>query len=113
MDVLDRAANFLLIPCACGVRLKIPPALKVSTLKCPRCGRSHEQSRAESAGESGQAAGPGGKSGEDDMIYRRTTSDWESFKCVCDHPIQISPAVKGPSVECRKCKRTVRILPPA
>ena len=32
LDLIDRLAGFLLIPCACGVRIKVPPGLKRDSL---------------------------------------------------------------------------------
>lgn len=40
-QLLDRVINYAVIPCACGVRLKVPPGFKRDTLTCPRCGREH------------------------------------------------------------------------
>ena len=48
-DLLDRIANLILIPCLCGVRIKVPPNLKRDTVACPRCGRAHAVPRVESA----------------------------------------------------------------
>jgi len=40
-ELLDRVINYAIVPCACGVRLKVPPGSKRDTLACPRCGREH------------------------------------------------------------------------
>jgi heat shock protein HtpX len=42
LDVVDRAANYLIFGCPCGVRLKLPPDLSRDEIKCPRCGRMNE-----------------------------------------------------------------------
>jgi heat shock protein HtpX len=41
-DVLDRLAEFLLITCACGVRIKLPPDFAAAQVNCTRCGREHQ-----------------------------------------------------------------------
>ena len=44
-EVLDHFAmanQFTIIPCACGMRLKLPPDYPQPTMKCPRCGRVHD-----------------------------------------------------------------------
>ncbi|MBK8267045.1 MAG: M48 family metallopeptidase [Planctomycetes bacterium] len=40
LDVIDRAAQYLFIPCACGVRLKMPPGMSRTELKCPNVARA-------------------------------------------------------------------------
>lgn len=45
-DLFDRLAHFLFIPCACGVRIKIPPDFKRRKIPCPHCGRKHDLSEA-------------------------------------------------------------------
>ena len=102
IDVLDRAANFLMVPCACGLRLKIPPGLHTVRLKCPRCGRLHELPRAQAA----QSAAPAPQ-----LTYRRRTTGWESFRCACHHTLQISPNFNAASMTCPKCDRRIVIVP--
>jgi heat shock protein HtpX len=55
-DVLNRFADFLIFACPCGVRIKIPPDFKRDRLTCPRCGRTHDVSKAIAAAT---APGPG------------------------------------------------------
>jgi len=40
-DLVAGLANFLLIPCDCGVRIKVPPKFTRPSVSCPRCGREH------------------------------------------------------------------------
>jgi heat shock protein HtpX len=40
--LLDQIGGFLLISCACGLKIKIPPELGRVSLQCPRCGRAHD-----------------------------------------------------------------------
>ncbi len=38
-DLMWHLNNYKIITCACGTKLKIPPKLKGSNVKCPHCGR--------------------------------------------------------------------------
>jgi len=44
-DVMWRANKYRTIDCDCGARLRVPPGMKRSELRCPRCGTSHKLSR--------------------------------------------------------------------
>jgi len=103
-DLLDRMVDFLLIPCACGVRIKVPPELDRPSIRCPRCGREHEVGRAEKKQEA--SAGAGGEV----LRYKRRGQGWESFRCACGRPMQISPALQVTSMRCRACKRRIEIV---
>jgi len=43
-DVLWRISGYTTIVCACGTKLKIPPALANKKITCPHCGKIHEVS---------------------------------------------------------------------
>jgi heat shock protein HtpX len=45
-DILLRANQFRFISCACGLRLKLPPEFAGPTVKCPRCGATHNATSA-------------------------------------------------------------------
>ncbi len=45
-DLLGRIEGFLLISCACGVGIKVPPEWKREKVPCPRCGREYDVSQA-------------------------------------------------------------------
>lgn len=51
-DVLHQVNRFLVLPCACGLKIKLPPDFKDSSLTCPRCGTKHEVPVAELAAAS-------------------------------------------------------------
>jgi len=40
-DLRWRKNNYRTINCECGTKLKVPPNIKKSTIKCPHCGRTH------------------------------------------------------------------------
>ncbi|HCO94033.1 MAG TPA: peptidase M28 [Phycisphaerales bacterium] len=39
-DIMRRVNQFIFLTCACGLKLKIPPNYKSSTVTCPRCNKS-------------------------------------------------------------------------
>ena len=38
VDLLHLSNGFLFVPCACGVKIKVPPSFAGATVRCPRCG---------------------------------------------------------------------------
>lgn len=40
-DIMRKVSGFTVIPCSCGMRLKLPPNFKSRTVQCPRCKRTH------------------------------------------------------------------------
>ncbi|MFC2063271.1 M48 family metalloprotease [Chloroflexota bacterium] len=40
-DVLWRLNNYKTVSCDCGAKLRVPPSLKGTKVKCPHCGRLH------------------------------------------------------------------------
>jgi heat shock protein HtpX len=109
VDLIDRLGGFLLMPCACGVRIKIPPDFKRNSLSCPRCGVKHQVPEAEAGGRSADQR----KQQSEPMRYQRKHAGWESFKCTCGRGIQLSPSFSAPRLECPECKRSITIEPPA
>ncbi|MBN1643506.1 MAG: M48 family metallopeptidase [Dehalococcoidales bacterium] len=41
-DLMYRMDDYRIIDCECGARLKVPPSMEGSVIKCPRCGSPHE-----------------------------------------------------------------------
>jgi heat shock protein HtpX len=104
VDLIDRLAGFLLIPCVCGLRIKVPPDCKRDGLACPRCGRMHLIPVATAAaGKPGAARPP--------TRYQRKGTGWETFRCSCGRTMQISPSFDSRSLHCRNCNRRVEIIP--
>ena len=42
-DIMMAVNQYSFIPCSCGVRLKVPPEYKKTTVRCPKCGTVHER----------------------------------------------------------------------
>jgi len=99
-DMLDRFAGLLLIPCACGVRIKVPSGARHERVSCPRCGTGHEVPRAHGETEAAPQV----------LTHRRQGKDWESFECACGKPHQLSPAFRAGRVSCKKCGRTIEVV---
>ena len=94
-DLLTGLAGFLFIACPCGVQLKVPPEFKRPTLPCPRCGRDHDVPKAET---SDSTPAPG-KPPRDALRFTRKGTGWESFRCTCGHPVQLSPSFSAALIE--------------
>jgi len=119
-DLVDRMAEYLVLACACGVRIKVPSDSKRETVKCPRCGREHAIPAAELATVAAAAAAALGKDAPvgqksptsplPPMRYRRKGEAWESFRCRCGHPVQLSPSLSASFVSCPKCRQQIEIL---
>ena len=121
-DLLNRMMEFLVIACACGVRIKVPSEYGGKSIKCTRCGREHGVPAAEVAavataaglGVAAAAAAAGTKdatAAADSLRYARKGDGWESFKCACGKVQQLSPSFKARSVRCRACRRKIEIAP--
>ncbi|MBM4032781.1 MAG: M48 family metallopeptidase [Planctomycetes bacterium] len=54
LDTFRRLGGFLFIPCACGVKLKVPPGYARPQVRCPRCGVQHSLAEGSEAGAAGQ-----------------------------------------------------------
>ncbi|MCD4681400.1 MAG: M48 family metalloprotease, partial [Bacteroidales bacterium] len=40
-DIMMAVNDYSFIPCACGVKLKVPPTYKKKLVSCPKCGKQH------------------------------------------------------------------------
>jgi heat shock protein HtpX len=105
--ILGRLANLILIPCLCGVQMRVPQNLERDSFKCPRCGREHPMPRAHEAAE----AAPSDRS-PGTLQYERQSEGWEAFKCSCGKAIQIGPAFDAPIIRCRGCGSEIEIVSP-
>ena len=41
-DMMYRMNDYKTIECECGAKLKVPPSMQGTVIKCPRCGRAHQ-----------------------------------------------------------------------
>ncbi|HQO36324.1 MAG TPA: M48 family metalloprotease, partial [bacterium] len=103
-DLLGRIMNFLLIPCACGVRIKVPPEFNRPEIACPRCGRNHALSEAQKLTDVADS-----QTG-DPMVFQRQATGWESVECSCGKSTQIGPNFSGNKLRCSQCGQEIQIL---
>jgi heat shock protein HtpX len=107
---LTRAINgFLFLSCTCGLKIKVPPDFKKSSLACPRCGKEVTIPTAQlaTAGAMLKAADP--NTLKQMATYTRKGNGWESFSCACGNTLQLSPSFEGSSIICPKCGRETAI----
>ncbi len=100
-NLLDRVADFLLIPCFCGVRIKIPPGFGHDNIDCPRCGRSHDVPQVAQSTSAARGS---------TLEYHKRGDGWDSFRCSCGKVIHLSPAVRVPRTKCTKCGTFIDIV---
>ncbi len=102
-DLLRAVSNFIFLNCSCGIRYKIPPEYKNSSIWCPRCG---EIKTIPGAGktETSKPVATGGQ------VYQRTGKGWESIECACGRIIQLSPICTADSIQCPECGDDIKIV---
>jgi len=133
--LLGRLGSLLLLSCACGVQIRVPPSLERDSVQCPRCGRQHAVPRASLPEAVPAASAPGGpgapvppapmETGAPPtgsslapvpprsrlLRYERRNNGWESFRCACGKALQLSPAFDAPSMHCPSCRMEIEIVP--
>jgi heat shock protein HtpX len=113
-DMLARLGDYLILPCVCGLKIKLPPEFRGDSVTCPRCGREQRIPEAQlmaalaTLPAAAQAAGAV-PADQQVLQYRRQAGGWESFKCACGQTQQLSPNFAGQRITCRKCGRTIEI----
>jgi heat shock protein HtpX len=113
-DLVDRFANYIIFPCTCGMRIKLPPEANLERVECPRCGLWHQVPAAEPDTASDTMTAPepaalpliaqGENSGGH---YERRDAGWESFRCVCGQTIQLGPEYPLDYTVCANCNRRI------
>ncbi len=122
MDILHRQEGMLMLACTCGLRTKVPPSYNEDSIRCPKCGRAVAIPRAmlataAAAGAAGAAAlgedqeknPPAGRAEQEELVYRYKPGEWQTFKCACGQPIQLSPNFRAPRTRCPACNRQIQI----
>jgi len=102
-ELLGRLGDYVVLRCACGLGLQIPPGFGKHALHCPRCGSLNHVPRARQGGTTP------GRTEEPITSYQRTTFGWESFQCSCGHTIHLSPTFEAPIVTCPRCKTRIEV----
>ena len=118
-DLLDQFALYTLLPCACGMRIKVPPEFKREQVECPRCARVNMVPKAEpvsdqsASGEpdshDGSLTGEARTSGDSNLEYTRRGDGWDAFRCTCGQTIQLGPGFPLDYTVCGKCDRRIEL----
>ncbi|HOE95087.1 MAG TPA: M48 family metallopeptidase [Candidatus Sumerlaeota bacterium] len=110
LRLMDVMAGLLILPCACGLTIKLPPNYSEPKIQCPRCGRTHFSNAARPALKAeAEVAVPAGAAAETEQIHRRGGSGWETIACRCGGHVSLSPTFSAERVECPRCHRTIRV----
>jgi heat shock protein HtpX len=127
-DLLRGLNQFIFLPCACGLKLKLPPDYRRDTIECPRCHRELRVPVAELA--AAQVAGArisGDLDGavnvgeatvrnapppipDNVQVVRRKPGEWMTFQCGCGRMQTISPAMIATRVKCPNCGRETQLV---
>lgn len=135
MDLMRAVNGYAFLVCACGLKIKVPPDMKESDIKCPRCGRTNEIPRAQVADFQQVAAAVGAIVGTQNAAantgtaipfaqpianapgpqqpleyQRKSPGEWETFSCSCGHTLQLSPIFSGSQMRCPSCGTITRIV---
>lgn len=105
-DLFMHFEDFIFIPCACGVRIRIPEGFKHDAIPCPRCGNMHP---IPAAGSEHSKDTKESQNESKPFVYHRKTDGWETFKCPCGKVIQLSPKFSDSHIECSQCKRNIKV----
>ena len=129
-DLLRGLNEFVFLPCACGLKLKLPPRYPRESIECPRCHRDlrvpvAELAAAQVAAEhlSGKlealtgiptatphAAIPALPSAASSQVIRRKPGEWMTFQCTCGRLQTLSPAIVATRVKCPACGLETRLI---
>jgi heat shock protein HtpX len=118
-DLLDQFALYTLLPCACGMRIKVPPEFKRDQVECPRCQRVNlvptaapvaEQSASGEPGHNERSlSGEARTTGDSNLEYTRRDDGWDAFRCACGQTIQLGPGFPLDYTVCGKCDRRIEL----
>ena len=118
-DLLDQFALYTLLPCACGMRIKVPPEFQRDQVECPRCERVNTVPKAEPASQQSVSGEPGSgerpvtgeaqPSGDSKLEYTRRDDGWDAFRCACGQTIRLGPDFPLDYTVCGKCNRRIEL----
>ena len=118
-DIIKLINDYYFIPCACGLKIKIPQGFKHEEINCPRCGKNHiipaailAASQTGSLQESMDKTNPEPEAVQEipkqgPLVYQKKGEGWETFCCSCGDVKQISPYFKLDKFLCSNCGREI------
>jgi heat shock protein HtpX len=112
-DLLRKVNQFLFLPCACGLRIKLPPDFKKPQIECPRCHRLLTAPVAQMVAAGAVAQAVAGRPEQpvpaQPLAITRSGTGWMSFKCPCGTTQNIAPSFAGNQIACSHCGRKIQI----
>jgi heat shock protein HtpX len=117
-DLMRQMNGFMLLPCVCGTRIKLPPEYDKPQVVCPRCKRQLEVPTGQAAAalvaaEVGRryvhaeaveaAAQPDAPEMPTRVEY--TPGKWGTFTCACGNVLTLTPNFAGTRIRCAACDR--------
>jgi heat shock protein HtpX len=115
VDIIHRLQGALFVPCACGMKIKVPFDYNALTITCPLCARvipipTATPAPASDATETSTATRPATATNSP-AIFHYTAGHWQSFRCVCGTTVQLSPSLQAKRIYCPKCNAVTEIVP--
>lgn len=113
-DLLRKVNQFVFLPCACGLKLKLPPGFKQDHVACPRCGRNLAVPTAQlaAAAAAGQTISQQAAKSAPPALpleVRRRGRGFMSFKCSCGKTHTLGPDFTRDHLTCSNCGRTISV----
>jgi heat shock protein HtpX len=113
-DLMRAANKYVFLACVgCGLKIKIPPDFKKKSFPCPRCKTEVQVPVAEMAAAAvvleGVERAQKEKAARNQQVYKRKSTNWESFRCTCGKTLQLSPHFTGQNLTCNNCGRQIKI----
>jgi heat shock protein HtpX len=119
-DLLRKLNDFVFIPCACGMRIKLPPTWSEPTAQCPRCGTMHAVPMAGLVAAANvlqqqgipfrkakeQATPPPMPSGR---TVQKPRDAWATIQCSCGAKKTLSPSFSAPQTLCSNCGKAIDV----
>jgi len=101
-DLIRAVNGFIFLTCVCGLKIKIPPDFKQTSVACPRCHRTVAVPTAQLAAVAAAGAAAAGTK-TNVPTYTRQGKGWETFACTCGKTLHLSPDFKDSEITCDNC----------
>jgi len=105
LDAAYRASGWRFAQCACGMRTKVPPAYRPTTLDCPSCGKAVSLAPARQFAASAESA----SGGQPLRVSLEPSRTWRTIECPCGAAIEVSPEFSARRIRCGQCGRRIEV----
>lgn len=126
-DILRGLNQFIFLPCACGLRVKLPPNYPKPEIECPRCHTllrvpvaelaTVQAAGAQMSGELERAAQIPVATPREELppprgvqTVRRKPGEWMTYQCSCGRMNTLSPDITATRVKCPACARETQLV---